>query len=122
MAIELLGEVKAPKAAEQLREILADLKDPCRGAAARGLGRLQERSALPLLAAILEDGAQTDELRLDAAEGLCLLGIDEARTVVEGALAASSGDFRAELEESLRVFLSAHEEAGVPLAQRGAPR
>src|SRR5262245_53586120 len=72
-AIELCGEVKAEGAFARLMEILADPLDPCRGAAARGLGRLGEPRALESLKAILQDAKQPDELRLDAAEGLCLL-------------------------------------------------
>ncbi len=41
LAIELCGEVKVEGAFERLSEILADAKDDARGAAARGLGRLE---------------------------------------------------------------------------------
>ncbi len=105
MAIELCGEVNAPDAARQLKAILADPKDLCRGAAARGLGRLKDATAEPLLVALLEGASTPEELRLDAAEGLCLLGTPAARAHVERALAAApSGPFKAELEESLRAY------------------
>ena len=72
-AVELLGEVKAPGARERLLEVLADPRDPARGAAARGLGRLG-----------------------DAAEGLLALGTASARARV-AALRLSSAEARAEL-------------------------
>ncbi|MGQ0507919.1 MAG: HEAT repeat domain-containing protein, partial [Myxococcaceae bacterium] len=74
MAIELAGEVNAPAAAERLKAILVDPRDPCRGAAARGLGRLKDSESLALLERLLADPATPLELRLDAAEGLCYAG------------------------------------------------
>jgi HEAT repeat protein len=85
-AIELCGDLKLPAAFGQLFAILADAEDDCRGAAARGLGRLGDRRAIAPLWSLLEDQAQPDELRLDAAEGLCLLGGVEAKSRIEQAL------------------------------------
>ncbi len=86
--IELCGEVKAPGAFACLMEILADPVDSCRGAAARGLGRLGDARALQPLAAILENAGEPDELRLDAAEGICLLDPSEGRTRLGAAMAS----------------------------------
>lgn len=95
MAIELLGEVKAEGAYERLSEILCDPADPCRGAAARGLGRLGDVRAIGLLVPALQERAA--DLHLDAAEGLCLLGSAEGRQRVEEALASASEEERREL-------------------------
>jgi HEAT repeat protein len=74
LAVELLGEVRAPGAFEQLSAIVEDPADPVRGAAARGLGRLKDLRAEALLERVLRDEGASFEDRLDAAEGLCLLG------------------------------------------------
>ena len=68
-AIELCGEVKVRGGRARLEQILADQADPCRGAAARGLGRLGDVSAVPLLLSVVENPKEADDLRLDAAEG-----------------------------------------------------
>ncbi len=99
MAIELLGEVKAPKARERLVDILNDPKDPCRGAAARGLGRLGDASVEAVLVASLQSQLHDDE-RLDVAEGLLRLGTDSARAHVT-TLRLESDAARAELADML---------------------
>ncbi len=86
LAVELLGEVKAPGARERLLEILTNPKDSCRGPAARGLGRLGDRTVIPELARVLEEPNLPEDVLLDAAEGLCLLGGDEARAPVRRVL------------------------------------
>src|SRR5437660_462637 len=60
LAVELCGEVKATGALARLLEILGDQKDPCRGAAARGLGRLGDADALSALATVLEEEGQPE--------------------------------------------------------------
>jgi HEAT repeat protein len=82
MAIELLGEVKAPGARDHLVQVLADAQDSARGAAARGLGRLGEPSAEAALCAVLEEALVGDDVRLDVAEGLLRLGTQSARARV----------------------------------------
>ena len=79
MAVELLGAVKAPGALARLVEIVKDAADPARGAAARSLGRLDDPSAEAALAEMLASANTTDDLKLDAAEGLLLLGTPSAR-------------------------------------------
>jgi HEAT repeat protein len=74
---------------ERLLEILQNSKDPARGAAARGLGRLENPDALPALAELLTEASISEDLRLDVAEGLCLLRIPAARHRVEEAFANS---------------------------------
>jgi HEAT repeat protein len=102
LALELLGEVKAPGALARLRVALEDPREPCRGAAARGLGRLGEREAQPWLASLLEDTGAPEDVRLDAAEGLCQLGGSEARERVARALDTfASAEARAELAQLL---------------------
>lgn len=98
LAVELCGEVKAPGALERLRAILQDEKDPCRGAAARGLGRLGDAQALPWLLALLEAQGLEEDLRLDAAEGIWLLGVPEGRERVKAVLNTFTPEARAELE------------------------
>ncbi len=92
MAVELCGEVKVPGALPRLLEILADKTDAARGAAARGLGRLGDKAGLPALAAVLEELDAPEDLKLDAAEGLCRLGGPDARARVEAALARARSD------------------------------
>ncbi len=103
MAVELLGEVKAPGAKTRLLEILADPDDAARGTAARSLGRLGDLTAEPPLTALLRDTTATDDLRLDAAEGLLLLGTDSARQVV-GALTLADPAAVAELTAMIREY------------------
>jgi HEAT repeat protein len=102
LAVELLGEVKAEGAWERLREVLLDPRDPTRGAAARGLGRLGDLRAAADPVSILDAADLPIDLRLDAAEGLCLLGDAGARARVEAA-AASWPD--SEAREELRRML-----------------
>jgi len=91
-AIELCGEVKAEGAYARLMEIMDDRLDPCRGAAARGLGRLGDVQALQALGAIVENAEEPDELRLDAAEGACLLDPSAGRALVRAASESLSSD------------------------------
>jgi HEAT repeat protein len=101
-ALELLGELKLPGARERLLEVLADEKDKCRGAAARSLGRLRAEDAGERLQALLVDAKQPEGLRLDAAEGLLLLGEPRWREVVAGAVSAFPGE---EAREELQALL-----------------
>ncbi len=101
MALELLGEVKAPGARALLEGVLADAADPCRGPAARGLGRLGDPAAEGALAAIATDPAAPDSLRLDAAEGLLRLGTPTAR-----ALAGQVNLVDAEARQELAAMLA----------------
>jgi|APLak6261679142_1056127.scaffolds.fasta_scaffold00108_22 HEAT repeat protein len=103
MAVELLGEVKAPGAKERLLEILRDVDDPARGTAARSLGRLGDLTAEPALVALLQETTATDDLRLDAAEGLLLLGSDSARARVSE-LSLTDPEARAELAAMVREY------------------
>ncbi len=102
LAVELLGEVKAEGARARLAEILRDKKDTCRGAAARGLGRLGDLGAAEDLAAVLEAEDTPEDVLLDAAEGLCLLGGASARAKVEAAVERAQDPA---LKEELRTML-----------------
>jgi HEAT repeat protein len=82
MALELLGEVRAAGARARLLEILKDPADPSRGAAARGLGRLEDSSVEPDLVAVLDERLVADDIKLDVAEGLLALGTASARAHV----------------------------------------
>ncbi len=99
MAVELLGAVKAPNALPRLLEILKDERDPVRGTAARSLGRLGDPAAEAPLAELLASNTH-DDLKLDAAEGLLLLGTPSARARVEG-LKLQDAEAAAELEHLL---------------------
>ncbi len=99
LAVELCGEVKAPGALELLHTIVANPKDDCRGAAARGLGRLGDPKALPWLLALLDEAGVHEDYRLDAAEGLWVLGVPEGRDRVRAVLPSFSEEARAELSE-----------------------
>jgi HEAT repeat protein len=101
MAIELLGEVKAPGARERLLEILSTPRDDARGAAARALGRLGDGSVEPRLLAVLSEEALPDTLQLDLAEALLTLGGAAGRDRVR-ALDLSDPDARAELAALIR--------------------
>jgi len=102
LAVELCGEVKAPGALERLHTIITNPKDDCRGAAARGLGRLADPKALPWLLALLDEPGVHEDYRLDAAEGLWLLGIPEGRERVRAVLPSLSQESRAELSELIQ--------------------
>lgn len=100
LAVELLGEVKAPGALERLKEILDDAKDSCRGAAARGLGRLGDMRALPWLLALLQDSSASEEDRLDAADGVWRLGDADGRERVRASVSTfTSPEARQELDD-----------------------
>ncbi len=104
-AIELCGEVKVPGARERLEAILADEADPCRGAAARGLGRLGDSGALPGLLSVVENAAEADDLRLDAAEGCCRLAGPERRGQIAALLQSlKSASAREEAKELLEEY------------------
>ncbi len=100
MAVEMLGETHASAAKSRLLEILADPQDWCRGAAARGLGRLGDSSAEPAMVQALESGKGDDE-RLDVAEGLWRLGTVSAKARVS-ALQLDSPEARAEHAELVK--------------------
>lgn len=105
MALELLGEVRAMGAKERLLEVLGDPSDPSRGAAARGLGRLQDASCEPALLAVLEERLVPDDVRLDVAEGLLGLGTVTARARVAALTFDDAGarkELLAMLEETAR--------------------
>jgi HEAT repeat protein len=103
LAVELCGEVKIPGALERLRAILEDPKDPCRGAAARGLGRLGDAQALPWLVALLEDATAPEDFRLDAADGLWRLGLPEGQARIKAAASSfTSPEARSEIAELLQ--------------------
>lgn len=102
LAVELCGAVKAPGALERLRDILRDVKDECRGAAARGLGRLGDARALPWLLELLEERGAVEDFRLDAADALWRLGLPEGRERVRASIPTfTSPEARTELEELL---------------------
>jgi HEAT repeat protein len=102
LAVELCGEVKASGALERLQAIVTNPKDDCRGAAARGLGRLADPKALPWLLALLDEPGVHEDYRLDAAEGLWLLGLPEGRDRVRAVLPSFSPEVRAELSELIQ--------------------
>lgn len=102
LAVELCGEVKVPGALERLHAIIVEPRDECRGAAARGLGRLADPRALPWLLALLDEPGVHEDYRLDAAEGLWLLGIPEGRARVRAVLPSFSAECRAELSELIQ--------------------
>jgi HEAT repeat protein len=103
MAVELLGEVRANGAKEKLLQILADKDDTARGTAARSLGRLGDLTAEPPLTALIQDATISDDLKLDAAEGLLLLGTDSARERVK-ATRLVDPDAAAELVAMIREY------------------
>lgn len=96
MAIELLGEVKAPGASARLLEIVRTPGDSCRGAAARGLGRLEDAALFPELAKVLDETMLTDDVKLDVAEGLLRLDAARAKDRV-ATLQLADDDAKAEL-------------------------
>lgn len=103
MAIELLGEVKAAGAKERLLAIAQSQADDCRGAAARGLGRLGDASVFDALAAVLNDVTVADDVKLDVAEGLLRLDSVKAKTRLAH-LSLSDDEAKAELVAMLKEF------------------
>jgi HEAT repeat protein len=98
MALELLGEVKAPSAQRTLAAILRDPSDLCRGSAARGLGRLGTPEAFEALTAALPTA--DDELKIDVAEGLMLIATDAAKAAAV-AIEVTTPEARSELDAIL---------------------
>jgi hypothetical protein len=96
MAVELLGVVRAAGAKERLLEIAGDPEDPARGAAFRALGRLGDASVEGRLTELLGERLLPDDLKLDLAEGLLLLGTPSALATVK-ALTLSDAACKAEL-------------------------
>lgn len=103
MAIELLGEVRAPGAKEKLLEILKAKGDACRGAAARGLGRLGDRDSFDALASVLAETA-ADDVKLDVAEGLLRLDSTRAKSTLTG-LVLTDEESNVELAAMLKEFV-----------------
>jgi HEAT repeat protein len=103
MAIELLGEVKAPGAKPRLLEILGAKDDDCRGAAGRALGRLGDATVFSDLERVLAEPMVADDVRLDVAEGLLRLDAERARPLVSAARFESE-DARVELADMLKEF------------------
>ncbi len=102
LALEILGEVQAAGAYEVLHACLVDPKDTCRGAAARGLGRLRDLRAAESLRAVLADTTLGEDLRLDAAEGLLHLRDEASRAAVQAAASTfTTAEGAAELAELL---------------------
>jgi hypothetical protein len=104
LALELLGEVKAAGAKERLTEILKNPKDPNRGAAARGLGKLKAPELSGVLAEVMLDAQTPDDLRLDIAESLLAMKAKDARAPMERALmllqcAEAKAELRTLIEE-----------------------
>jgi HEAT repeat protein len=103
MAIELLGEVRAPGAKPRLLEILGAKDDDCRGAAGRALGRLGDVTVFSELERVLTEPLVADDVRLDVVEGLLRLDADRARPLVSAAR-FESDDARVELADMLKEF------------------
>lgn len=102
LAAELCGEARVPESEEALLAILADPKDPARGAAARALGRLGSAQAADVLERLVADATLVEEMRLDAVEGLVFLRGRGAREALSSALASMPS---AEGREELRALL-----------------
>lgn len=103
MAIELLGEVKAPGAKARLLEILGARDDECRGAAARGLGRLGDPAVFEQVATVLDEALLEDDVRLDVAEGLLRLDPAKAARRLE-AVALADDESKEELASMVKEF------------------
>lgn len=101
MAIELLGEVKAAGAGARLLEILRSQSDACRGAAARGLGRLADASMFPALESVLDEPSLADDVKLDVAEGLLRIDPSRGKARVSN-LSLSDAEARSELEQMVK--------------------
>jgi HEAT repeat protein len=78
VAVEWAGRLGVKEAIPALQELAAEEGDPARGAALRALGRLKAEGAEELLLGLAEDAELSDDLRMDAAEGLAELGTEPA--------------------------------------------
>ncbi len=83
LAIEIAGELKLLAATDALHATLRDRADLFRGAAARSLGRMQEERWIEEFASILTDESEDDDVRMDVAEGLMLLGTSKAQEALK---------------------------------------
>ncbi|HLT32014.1 MAG TPA: HEAT repeat domain-containing protein [Myxococcaceae bacterium] len=84
---EMVGEARIESARELLLTMLHDPKEPARGAAARGLGRMGGEGAYEVLTTMLERPGLEEDERMDVLEGLCLLRTGQAHRKVEEQLA-----------------------------------
>jgi len=100
MAVELLGDVKAPGARERLLQIVADPLDMARGAAARGLGWLGDASVVPDLERHLDAAGDDDGFKLDLSEALLRLDAPRARARL-ATLELADDEARSELKALL---------------------
>ena len=98
LAIEIAGDLPLDDAVPALDRILADRKDPMRGAAAVALGRMKVTRVCKELSRVLADDAEDADMRANAAEGLGALASVEARQALSTA-AASVQD--AEVKEAI---------------------
>lgn len=105
MAVELLGEVRAPGAKERLVAILQARDENARGAAARGLGRLGDVSVFDVLNSTLDEPALPDDVKLDIAEGLLRLDVPRAQTRL-ASVSLEDDEAKAELALMLKEFSS----------------
>lgn len=100
---EMIGEAKVEGARELLERMVKNPKEPVRGAAARGLGRLGGAGVLEVLGAVLDEAGLEPDYRLDVLEGLCLLRTEKAHARVREVLSSMEwSDAKADLEAWLR--------------------
>ncbi len=78
MAVEWAGRLGVTEATSALEELADEEGEPARGAALRALGRLKAPGAAERLLKLAQDAELSDDLRMDAAEGLAELGTDPA--------------------------------------------
>ena len=100
---EMIGEAKVDGSRELLERMVRNPKEPARGAAARGLGRLGGEGVLEVLVSVLETPTLEPDHRLDILEGLCLLRSGPAHAKVREVLAGMEwSESKADLEAWLR--------------------
>src|SRR5262249_50435932 len=78
IAAEWAGRLGVQEAAHALNELADEEDDPARGAAMRALGRLKAAGAEERLLKVAGSDDFSDDLRMDAAEGLAEIGTPRA--------------------------------------------
>jgi len=98
-ALDILGEIGDSSTSAEFSRMLGDPEHEVRAKAAKGLGKLKVREAIPLLLAALKDPDWV--VRLHSARALGLIGAESAIQPLKAALTDKSWQVRAAASEAM---------------------
>ena len=102
IAAEMAGRLHVEAAGPALAALADEEGAPARGAALRALGRLRAPGAEERLLALAADPDESDDLRMDAAEGLAEVGTPQALTRLQQLAGAAGGELGQLCQDLLR--------------------